>query len=146
MAANLGLAESPESEVLVCSRGRIDHCIGGHGQPHCEWKVWSHSIAQRLSLTPASSSGGSIFVWDALNFQLLRSFTTPVPRNLAQVGGTDVAHLIVSDSHVVGSVGNRVVAWRVDRRIPLGLASKGKNKGGGTARYISPKWQGVHAQ
>lgn len=89
------------------------------------------------------SSGGSITVWDALTHQSLRSFSTPVPRNLTQVGDEDVTRLVISDSHVVGCVGNRVVAWRVDRRVPLGLAGKGKSKGG-TARYVSPKWQGTH--
>ncbi|EJD54595.1 WD40 repeat-like protein [Auricularia subglabra TFB-10046 SS5] len=109
------------------------------------WSAHNDGAITALELTDCllatGSAGGSITVWDALTYESLRSFSTPVPRNLADVGTQDVHALILADSHVVACVANRVIAWRVDRRLASDLTG-GKRKGkAAAARYISPKWQ-----
>ena len=95
----------------------------------------------------SGSAHGAITVWDRLTYEPLRIFATPVPRavaNNATAELEEITQLELSDTHVIGCVSNRIMAWRVQNRLGFDLAGKRKAKSGGTARYFSPKWQGEY--
>lgn len=111
------------------------------------------------------SAHGATHVWDALTFEHLRSFASPLPRTTgsrwhhggAQLGTRDesVRQILVGPEREVlmVSVEDRVMAWRAGA-VPKsgGGGAKGKNKAGivgkkkkdGTAKYYRESfwWQG----
>ncbi|KAH7100141.1 WD40 repeat-like protein [Auriculariales sp. MPI-PUGE-AT-0066] len=110
-------------------------------QAHDDGAVTALELSENLFAS--GSATGSITVWDSLTFEPLRTFATPVPRAVANQPASEekeVTQLVVSDTHIIGCVANRVIAWRVQQRVGYDLAGK-RNLKGGTARHMSPKWQ-----
>ncbi|KAI8992769.1 WD40-repeat-containing domain protein [Trametes punicea] len=84
------------------------------------------AFAWNPTILVSGSSRGTVSVWDALTFALLRSFSSPAARPSTGAEWDGVSKILLERDTLVVAVGSRVMAWKAGPVGRPGMHGKGK--------------------